>query len=143
MAFQRLVFIVILRELLKDQQLILEQIFNPKLIKISRGENLCTHIYSFFKVPYLELRPVRRDNYSVWLIFCYLTRSWLEGISRTSFFCKMIVPKMKDALMSAILIFKERLILIYKSNICMTFKYPKYHQISGAKPPDIRLYIAC
>ena len=37
----------------------------------------------------------------------------------------MIAPKMQDALTSAILIFKKRVILIHESNICLTGKKKK------------------
>ena len=79
---------------------------------------MCVPIFTAFSLQ----SPVRHDNYSNWVIFCYLTRPQIEEIYRTSFLCRMIAPKMQNVLMLTFLILKERAILIHESNICRAGK---------------------
>ena len=65
---------------------------------------------------------VRCDSYSNWLIVCYLTRHQTEGIFWTSSLCRMIMPKMQNALTVTFLILKEGVILLHESNTCMSEK---------------------
>ena len=126
-AFSRQVF-VRLWELPENQPHILRQLVSWKLPNLPQESTapvfifLCTFFFSLLiYVPSLQ-SPVRHDICSNWLTLCYLTRLWIEGMFWASFLCRMITLKMRNALTSATLIFKERLIVIHESSICMPGK---------------------
>ena len=82
-------------------------------------------------LKYLSLRifitssfqsSVRHVSYSYWLSVFFITDLWNEGISYAAIFMHDLADDLQVAFTSALLIFKENLILVLESNNHMAEK---------------------